>query len=239
MRVEVMSVTVYQNKRKRRSDYGVVKINERDLSVFRWIGEQYAVSVDHVGEILSGKSESKERIKGDVLSERAVRWILNRWKKGGWVEVRKLIVGQPTWVWLTQKGLREVSLSYRYQEPSLGKLNHYWHVNAVRLHVEKRKGTAFSWVSERKVNQRLKTRKGRHIVDGEVLYGETTIATEIELEQKSKRRLRAILWNLKSEYDAVWYFAAETCYAALTAAVQSVDRKQNTFVVYRLNDILT
>ena len=233
---------IYQSeerkRKRRRSDYGITKITERDLLVLRWVGEQYAVSIDHIGEILSRESESKEKIKEEFLSPRAVRWVLTRWKKTGLVVCKKLLVEQPQWVWLTKKGLKEVGLSYGYQEPSVGKLIHHWHVNAVRLHVENKKGDKAQWVSERKVNARIKKRKGKHVVDAEVLYDNATIATEVELQRKSKRRLKAILWNLKSEYDAVWYFAAETCFPALTAAVQSVDRQRSTFVVYRLADIL-
>ena len=162
---------------------------------------------------------------------------MRRWEKAGWIEKKKLLVEQPQWVWLTKKGLKTVGLGYKYMTPSVSRLNHIWHVNAVRLHVENKKGSKAQWVSERAVNSR-RARMRKHLVDSEVIYQNAQIATEVELVQKSAKRLKRILWGLKRDYSAVWYFAADECYAALTTALKSVDRRRETFVIYRLADIL-
>lgn len=234
----MVGVAIYEARsRKRRSDFGTSKTTVRDLVVLEWIGEQYAISGDHLQELLTRESERKKKIREGKLSPRAVRWVLQRWENNGWIERRKLLVEQPQWIWLTKKGLKTVGLNYKYMEPSVSRLNHIWYVNAVRLHVERKKGSKAHWVSERQVMSQREGKRG-HLVDSEVIYQDTQIATEVELVQKSAKRLKRILWGLKRDYQAVWYFVAEDCYTALATALKSVDRKGETFVVYRLADIL-
>ena len=62
--------------RKERSDKGSIKITERDLSVLRFIGEQYAVRADQLARLLKRPAEG-------ALSESGTRAVFTRWEKAG------------------------------------------------------------------------------------------------------------------------------------------------------------
>jgi hypothetical protein len=64
--------------RKPRCDRGQIQVTERDLWVLRWIGEQYAVRLDHLQELL-GRKQGEEQSKRD----RSVKVQLDWWWLGG------------------------------------------------------------------------------------------------------------------------------------------------------------
>jgi hypothetical protein len=115
--------------RKERSDKGSVKITERDLSVLRFIGEQYAVRQDQLARLL-------KRPAGGALSESATRAVLTRWEKAGLTDSRKVIAGEPRFVWLTRRGLDEAGLSFKPWAPTAASLAHIYWTNQVRMHTE-------------------------------------------------------------------------------------------------------
>ncbi len=232
--------TVVENKknRKRRSDFGAVQTTERDLFILRWIGEMYAVQLDHVRLLGALKSENNDVVRAGNLSDSAVKNLYRRWIRAGWVEKQKLLVGQPQWLWLTRKGLHHVGLDYPYREPSVTRLNHIHQVNAVRFYVAHKLGDAAQWVSERDINQARKEAGKKHLVDGAVIYKGTKIAVEVELNRKSQRRLASILRELKRDYEAVWYFTADECHRTVKTAVARLPNHEKTFVLYRLADVI-
>lgn len=218
-------------KRKSRSDKGQVRATERDLRIMTYIGEQYAISLNHLKQLL-------EMEKGERLSDATVKRLCIRWERAGWIEKRKLLASQPQWVWLSKTGLQEMELEYPYRAPSLARLNHIYYANAVRLYIEKRRGSAVEWISDRLVNVERKAERKKHIVDGELLLEGATIAIEIEISKKSKRRLSSIVRELKRDYKYIWYFAADECYQNVKEAIESVPNHQETFVLYSLSKIL-
>ena len=222
---------------KRRSDFGSVQMTERDLVVLRWIGEQYAVRVDHLA-VLAGRESDSELQTAEQLARPTVQQLYNRYLKAGWVEKRKLLAADPQWIWLTKAGLKQVGLDYPYRVPSIARLQHIYAVNAVRLAIEAKIGDKTVWVSDRKINQERKERGRQHIVDGEVHYTTKAIrvAIEVEITQKTKKSLQAILAELEGEYQVVWYFLSDQCYNAVSQVIQEQPNHQRTFVVYRLRD---
>ncbi len=224
--------------RKRRSDFGTVQTTERDLFVLQWIGEMYAVQLDHIRLLGGMKSKNNDVRNAGNLGDSAVKNLYRRWLRAGWVEKQKLLVGQPQWLWLTRKGLRHVGLEYPYRQPSVTRLNHIHQVNAVRLYITHKLGDAAQWVSERDINQARKEAGKKHLVDGQVLYKGTKIAVEVELNRKSQRRLASILKELKREYKAVWYFTDDACQRTVKTAVERIPNHQNTFVLYPLADVI-
>ena len=223
--------------RKRRSDHGTVQMTPRDLVILRWIGDQYAIRLDHLASLAGRESEADLKIEGE-LARPSVQRLYNRWLKAGWIEKRKLFAADPQWVWLTKAGLKDVGLEYAYRVPSIARLAHIYAVNAVRLAIEaKLKGQAH-WCSDRQVNLERKERGSRHVVDAEVVYPDKQIkvAIEVELTQKTKKSLEAVLAELQREYTAVWYFIAEECYAPVAQVIEAQPSSKKTFAIYHLRD---
>ena len=241
-----------ETKRQRR-----IYFNQRDIAALKWIGEQQAVRFDHLQHLLGRMSPRTPRVPG-VLSIRTVPQVVERWQLDGLVVVRQYSFGEPHWVWLTSRGLQQMGLPYGYREPSLSKRNHYHAVNGVRLTLEARRQDNFEWISERA----LAREQGQQIAHGEqaaathipdaegLLYdqdedgGGATMryAIEVELTQKSRKRLDSILVQLKadSRYDSIAYFVAESCYTAVKQAVDDVQAsaKKKKISLYRLAEYL-
>ncbi len=120
----------------------------------------------------------------------------------------------------------------------MGRLSHIYNVNRVRLYIEQRL-TEAQWVSERQINVERKAEGKHHLVDGEILYQDTVIGVEVEQTQKSRRRLESILKELQADYEAVWYFVADTAGPAVREAIAKREGTANadawqTFVIYSL-----
>lgn len=232
--------------RKRRR---LIYINERDIAALTWTGQQLAVNYVHLQHLLGRLSPQPERlIEPAKLSIHTVRQIAERWEVDGLVKVRKFIQGQPHWVWLTARGLRQLGLPYSYVEPKLVLLNHYSAVNDVRLFVEQKYGDTLHWRCERDLVQEhlRKVEAGeelaaRHLPDAEIFFRGQIQAIEVELTQKSRRRLDAILAELCARYRTVVYLAADKCHAAVESAVSDLqfdkkDRRSPVVEVRRLVD---
>lgn len=222
-------------KQKRRSDYGRVVLTERDVRSLVWMGEQFAIRFDHL-QILAGRlSENPEALPAQGLSYQATYRISTRWVKAGLAVRKKILVGEPMWLWLTRRGIEQVGLELPYHQPAISRLAHIHAVNAVRLLVEARLGDRVRWIGERAANMQRMAAGKTHLVDGELRYqtGEV-VAVEVELTQKRRVRLRRILEELRQDYYTVWYFVAPECRTAVEHAIQQLEGHEKTFVVYPL-----
>jgi len=185
----------------RRADRGVVRLTDRDIASLRWIGEQYAMRVDQLACLLGRPATP--------VSDSTARGVVSRWVRAGLADYRKLIAGEPGFVWLTRTGLRHIDLPYKSWEPSAATLNHIYWVNQVRASVEKRHPGSH-WRPERELRQGsgMQTfETGRHVVDAEVALDQGVVAIEVELTSKSTARRRSIMAGLATAYATVWYFA--------------------------------
>lgn len=216
--------------RKRRR---LIYINERDIAALTWVGQQLAVNYVHLQHLLGRLSPQPQRLMEPAkLSIHTVRQIAERWELEGLVKVRKFTQGQPHWVWLTARGLRQFGLPYSYVEPKLVLLNHYSAVNNVRLYLERTHGEALQWRCERDIIQehlrkveRNEEPAARHLPDAEINFKGHVQAIEVELTQKSRERLGAILAELRTRYKLVIYLAADRCLAAVESAVADIQPK--------------
>lgn len=218
--------------RKERSDKGSIKITERDLSVLRFVGEQYAVRADQLARLL-------KRPREGVLSESATRAVIARWEKAGLTDSRKVIADEPKFVWLTRKGLDEVGLAFKPWTPTAASLAHIFWTNQVRIHTEDRHPAA-SWRSEREL------RKGRvmqsvstaasHEVDAEIHLPQGVVAVEVELTAKSVERRRSIMSEVASRYATVWYFAPRNVQALLEETAAAVQERERVRI-YPLEEV--
>lgn len=184
-----------------RADKGIVRLTDRDFASLRWVGEQYAIRMDQLAFLL-GRPAS-------AVSDSTARGVVSRWVRGRLAEYRKLIAGEPGFVWLTRRGLRHIDLPFKPWEPSAAVLNHIYWVNQVRFSVENRHEGS-KWRSERELRQGSGMQtfdNGGHIVDAEAMLNEAVVAVEVELTSKSSARRTSIMAELAKRYATVWYFA--------------------------------
>jgi hypothetical protein len=217
-----LGVEVEGIARKERSDKGSIKMTERDLSVLRFIGEQYAVRQDQLARLLKRPAQG-------ALSESATRAVVGRWEKAGLTDSRKVIADEPKFIWLTRKGLDEVGLNFKPWAPTAASLAHIFWTNQVRMHTEERHPQS-SWRSEREL------RKGRvmqsigtaqaHEVDAEIHLPEGVVAVEVELSPKSVDRRRSIMAEVAQRYGTVWYFAPSNVASLLEQTASSLPGRE-------------
>lgn len=218
------------SSRKRRSDYGTIQTTDRDIALLTWTAEQYAVRFDQLHQLVN-------RYKGSEVTESNIKALVNRWRKADWVKKRKIVYGEPAWIWVSKEGLQAMDLPYPQWEPKPGRMAHIHAVNAVRLFVEGRPEVDSHWISERQIHLERRAADRKHKVDGEVNYQGNLVAIEVELTQKSAYRLQSVLRELSQSYPAVWYFLADDCYAPVADAIHAFPGSKQQFVVYKLNQI--
>lgn len=136
-------------KRAPRRDKGQPLWTPRDLVVLAWIADQYGVRRDQLAILLARWAETETREPGRLAATTVKDWV-QRWRRAGIIESTRLLMREPTWVWVTRKGLEHLELDYRYWEPKERGLAHLSAVNQARLLVEQERPTAI-WRSERRL----------------------------------------------------------------------------------------
>lgn len=207
--------------RRERSDKGSIKITQRDLTILRFVGEQYAARLDQLGRLLKRPDEGS-------LSDSATRAVVARWEKAGLTSSRTVITGEPRFVWLTRQGLSEVGLRFKPWEPTVVSLAHIFWTNQVRMHTEDRHPES-TWRSERDLRsgrpmQTIST-EANHTVDAEIHLPQGVVGVEVELTSKSVERRRSIMTEVASRYATVWYFAPHNVHALLEQTALSVPER--------------
>jgi hypothetical protein len=199
-----------QNGRMPRSDRDMPRMTERDLAALHVIGEQYAVSLDHLQVWLARLSQRSE----GRVPESTARHCIARWVKLGLVRYRKILAKEPGWLWLTPRGLRELGYPYSYREPSVSGLHHLYWCNQIRFYITARLGSGLvSWEPERKLRYEAlakgatEARVGK-LPDAIITTEQGSIALEVELTAKSRGRLLHTLRSAAAKYPTVWYFCS-------------------------------
>ena len=236
---------VSPKRKKTRSDKGIVKLTKRDIFLMRWISEMYAIRFDHLRILLGRYSENKARQKEqNVASHSVTKRMIARWERGGIVQRKFFLHGEPQWVWLTKRGLELIDHEWKENPPKVGLLNHSHTVNGVRLYLEERilKGAYMpyhkvAWIGERTVMRERRERGRRHIVDGELHHQGQVIAIEVELTVKSPPRLASILNELAEDYQTIWYFVTPQTRGAVERAIANRRDGEQKFRVYDLPDL--
>lgn len=204
---------------RQRCDGGLVCLTTRDLTVLRWIGEQYAVRLDTLRQLL-GRQAQQPTHRPQWVAASTARRVLARWRREKLVSLRKFLAGEPAWVWLSSRGLRQLDFAYRAAAPKVGLLHHLHHVNQVRLQVETHYAQATCWRSERHLRREYGRLRHTHIPDAEIVTTDNAlIGVEVEMTQKSKRRTQEIVAKLAHRYDRVWYFVNRMTRPTVRAAV--------------------
>jgi hypothetical protein len=208
---------------KTRRDKGTKLVKPRDVIVLLWIAQQYATRLDQLQELLNcmpGKGGRQISPTGLTLS--AVFQVVNRWVTLGLVEYKRIYHDEPGWVWRTPHGLSMLQLPYARLSPKESTFPHLYHINRVRLELERRH-PEYHWVSERTLRAKQPKREEgvrvAHIADAYV-YTPKLVTVEVERSPKSPKELDEIFTELLiiglSQVDGgtplvcatVWYFVS-------------------------------
>lgn len=207
----------------------------RHRHVLPWIGEQYAARLDQAQVLLGREVGAGSSFSAISLS--AALQVVRRWTDLGLVEYRRIIHGEPGWVWLTSHGLSELGLNYTKYVPKLSALPHLYLVNQLRL-IHEQRNPLYPWKSERALRAELPRRAAgvsvAHMPDGMILDPNGSIALEVELTVKSQERLAVILQSLLEElaeddrpkYARIWYFTAAAARPHVERALLDLEEDQ-------------
>jgi len=185
--------------------YGRVTREHLELMVLRWLCEQFGARYDHL-----------EKLIGE--SEPAVSRLVSGLREAGWVETRRILVGESMWVFPTQKGLHRCGLNYRRTLVGTMSLAHIAAIDDVRLHIQLRTPEA-RWVSERQLA--AESGPTGHLPDGVAIHEGRRVAIEVELSRKHPSRVKAKLDQLVPRFDAVLYFCEPAPYRILGKLAQT------------------
>jgi len=216
--------------RRARKDKGLPRLNDRDRFALRWIGQQYTIRFDQLQRLLARQAGAATKTPGRLSVTRTCQ-IIERWERAGLVKYRKILVGEPGWIWLTRQGLFHSGLDLRYYEPRHSALIHLFYINQCRLIMEEENDDVdeFRWISEREIRaqqeRRQKGGKLEHVPDA-IAQGQTeTIDVEIELTAKTQEELMRIMRGgaHTRSTNAIRYFASRTAKTALKTAYKSLN----------------
>lgn len=193
-------------------------VSARDLRVLRWAGEQYAARIDHVRALVPGTIQNTRRVARKL-------------RIAGLARAEVILADQPTWIIPTAAGLAACQLPYKEWQFSLARVEHVSAINDARLLIQTRTPHAY-WISERQLwfehgADRFQGEYSgggggggsgtRALPDGVTLLEGRSLAVQVELALKSKRRLEAILNALAKRYDSILYFCAADPLRVLSA----------------------
>jgi hypothetical protein len=235
-KIHQTSITVYAAPAagRPRRDRGQIRLNPRDLGILHWIGEQYAVRLDSLQQLLGRQAEHATQVPGRVQVSTARR-VLERWQGARLVVARKYLYHEPAWITLTGFGLRQLDLPYKVWSPKVGVLAHVHAVNRIRLHTERSYPAFHHWCSERHLRHTHRGKGGWHTPDGEIVTQDgQTLAVEIERTLKSRPRLAQIVGALAQQYVRVWCFVTPATEAAVAEAVAPYGMR---FQLYKLAQV--
>src|SRR5262249_55194921 len=152
----------------------------------RWIGEQTAARADQVACLLAQQAGPGAQTPGQ-LSENATYAWRTRMKALGALKEAQSFHHEPSYLWLTGKGLHLVGLAYQPLEPALSSLKHLYWCNEVRLFIAARRPEA-RWISERTLRsehaqESRAKRQAPDIPDALVETKSGMVAVEVELTE--------------------------------------------------------
>ncbi len=170
-----------------------IRLTDRDRRTLRAIAEQGATYSTTVGEMLAiyGGRES--------IGERATRAVVGRWKLLGLVNVERVYAADPSVVYPTVAGGAFAGLPCSGTLPSVTSLRHTLLTAAVRPFYERRR---LEFTPERFITE------SGHRPDAIATDTASGLRAccEIELTQKSRDRLAAILADTTARFDRVVYW---------------------------------
>jgi hypothetical protein len=114
---------------------GVRVLSERDRTLLRFVAEQYLVTLPQLAYLAN-------------RCPRTARWLRTRWQRAGLIDAGKLLVEEPTVVWLTRRGLATLGPPWKSVRPSYGNVQTAATLVELRLAAAERYLDA-TWLSRR------------------------------------------------------------------------------------------
>ena len=203
-------------------------ITERELQVLRFVGEQYAVPMALVAELVDRGPEPLS----PPSAERVARRTAERLGQLGYADRRPLL-GQP-WLCPTRTGLRAAGLNYPAQVPAEWALKHLATVARLRLHLAAAEPSA-AWECERAIREHWGGTRVRR-ADGALLWPDGgATGVEVELNIKKLPRYQGIIHDLDPGWDqGVWWFTPAQHVATLAAKLREAAGGGDFHQVYPL-----
>lgn len=229
--VKGVTAEMIEREHTKRPDTGP-RFTENDPLSLRWFGEQGGGQFGQVQIVLARQSPNPEKLTVlGVLSVQRTRKKITKGRQEGLVEFRTFLANEKGWLWLSKRGLEFSGLGdLRYYEPKLESLRHLYYVNQARLYIEQQRPED-TWKSERLIRYKQSAsqagKKAQHIPDGILIKpGGEAIAIEVELTPKKRERIVEIIRELANSYYRTWYFATQSVWAVVEAALAQLPERQ-------------
>jgi hypothetical protein len=193
-------------------------ITQRELTILRWTGEQYALPMAVVAELITRDHVSVES------AARVARRLAERLGQLGYAD-RRPAVGR-WWLVPTRRGLRAAGLDYRAWDIAAHEwsLPHLTMTAQLRLYLERTYPTA-TWESDRGIRQRWQGSGAKvRLADGGLHWSDDASATGIELERYVKKpsRYQGAVMDVDPAWNAgVWWFTPAGQVELLTARLRA------------------
>jgi hypothetical protein len=198
-------------RRRRRADAGVTRFTGRDVAALTWLTNMRAIGEQDLSVLLARLAGRP----GTALGVHATRDVVDRWRRAGVAERRRVFARSQPYIWVTFDGARLAAGVDHWNEPTWSALPHLGAVARARLWLEAMRGWEVTeWVSEREwriANDRLIKLGGAHVPDGELLTADgARRAVEVELSDKGRTRTREIVGKVADRWpDGVLYVVTE------------------------------
>ena len=215
--------------RKTRKDADLSQWTPRDTFSWWYIGHMRALRFDQARRLLA--RESPYEIEGGLLSVSRTSEIISRWTEEKYAVYRQIFHGEPGWIYLTRRGLRQVHLDFRAEAPSSRTLEHLYWINEVRLHVEKETKGEMEWISERSIQaeqeRRQRGEKRTHIPDGILVMNGTKIDIEVQVSKPSPGEVEAVMGDFwrSGSHNALRYYVGRYSRGVVRATYQKMVRE--------------
>jgi hypothetical protein len=189
-------------------------ITQRDRQVLRFVGEQYAVPMALLAELVDVPTPSAARV---------ARRLAERLGRLGYAD-RRPALGR-WWLVPTRRGLHEAGLDYRAWrvEDHEWSLPHLTMTAQLRLYLERAYPTA-RWESDRAIRARWHGKGARvRLADGGLHWSDDQTATGVELERYVKKpaRYQGAVMDTDPAWNAgVWWFTPAGHVDLLTARLR-------------------
>ncbi len=188
--------------RKTRKDKDQPQWTKRDKYLWEYIGSMRAIRFDQARRLLARASDHE--VDNGLLSLSRTSEIISRYtaKEVRYAVFKSIFHGQPGWIYLSRRGLKQVGLTFRAEAPSVRILEHLYWINEVRMQLEDEHPDMIEWISEREIQaeqeQRQKGNKLKHIPDGIlVLPGKggkkERITTEVQVSKPSHGEVEEVM----------------------------------------------
>jgi hypothetical protein len=203
----------------------------RDLYVLTLLGQQRALSLDHVSRFLA-LFEGKAGVEQSVNLKSATHNLIEHLQHAGLIQLQQFGKNKSNWIWLTKEGMQVAGLSSAAKKrPARRILPALYATNTVRLHLAEQEPES-SWVSRQQLRSSDTARKP-HLTPTAVLEtgrGERiAIHIMLRLTRTEEQIADHMLQQLEQErdlekpsYSALWYYAPADVTKKLRAARASI-----------------